>query len=225
MAYHIETGLIKEKFKTDCECPLCEIQKIVEDGLMHEFLNDAVMEDDSRILVAQKGFCAKHFDLMLKRPNKLSLALQVNTRTNAILKGLTFEPSIKKAKKLAGAIDTAHKTCVICDFTEESMEKYYKTVAELFLCEPTFRDTLKNTKGFCLHHYAELLRYAGFSGKYAKEYLAALYKTQTENLKRLQGELKWFCDKHDYRNADKPLGSAETALPRTSTKLYGKKPE
>ena len=31
MAYHIDTGLIKEKFKVDCECPLCEIKKIVEE--------------------------------------------------------------------------------------------------------------------------------------------------------------------------------------------------
>ena len=34
MEYHIDTGLIKEKFSTDCECPLCEIQKIVEEQLL-----------------------------------------------------------------------------------------------------------------------------------------------------------------------------------------------
>ena len=42
-------------------------------------------------------------------------------------------------------------------------------------------------------------------------------------LQLLQEELKKFCDKHDYRNANEPLGSAETALPRMRTKLYGKK--
>jgi len=225
MGYHIDTGLIKDKFKVDCECPLCEIQKIVEEGLMHEFLNDAVMEDNSRIAVGEKGFCSKHFDLMLKRPNKLSLALQINTRLSAIMQDLAPEKNPKSARKLADRLDNAHKTCVICDLTEESMVKYYKTVAELYKNEQSFRETLKSTKGFCLHHYAELLRYSNYAGKFTKEYLSVLFTVQTENLKRLQGEIKWFCDKHDYRNADKPLGSAETALPRTRTKLYGKKPE
>jgi RNase P subunit RPR2 len=57
----------------------------------------------------------------------------------------------------------------------------------------------------------------------SKEYVSLLSKIQMRNVSRLENELKVFCDKHDYRNALEPLGSAETALPRTRTKLYGKK--
>ena len=56
MAYHIDTGLIKEKLKVDCECPLCEIKKVVEEQFLYEFLNDAVMEDNTRIKVGEEGF-------------------------------------------------------------------------------------------------------------------------------------------------------------------------
>jgi hypothetical protein len=74
-----------------------------------------------------------------------------------------------------------------------------------------------------MHHYAELLRYSKSAGFGVKEYVSLISGVQNRNIERLYGELKVFCDKHDYRNANMPLGSAETALPRTRTKLYGKK--
>lgn len=223
MAYHIDTGLIKEKFKVDCECPLCEIKKIVEEQFLHEFLNDAVMEDNTRIKVGKKGFCAKHFDMLFARQNKLSVALQIGTRVDNISPLISPEKSVRAAIKQAEALDKTATSCVICDLVEESMVKYYKTIAQMFEREKDFYKTLISSKGFCLKHYAELLRYSRHAGFIAKEYVNILGSTQKRNMERLQGELKKFCDKHDYRNALEPLGSAETALPRMREKLYGKK--
>lgn len=223
MAYHIDTGLIKEKFKTDCECPLCEIKKVVEEQFLHEFLNDAVMEDNTRIKVGKKGFCARHFDMLFARQNKLSVALQIGTRVEKISPLISPEKSVRAAIKQAEALDKASTTCVICDLVEESMVKYYKTIAQMFEREREFYKTLISSKGFCLKHYAELLRYSKYAGFISKEYVNILGSTQKRNMERLQGELKKFCDKHDYRNALEPLGSAETALPRMREKLYGKK--
>ncbi len=223
MAYHIDTGLIKDKFKEDCECPLCEIKKIVEEQFLHEFLNDAVMEDNTRIKVGNKGFCARHFDMLFSRQNKLSVALQIGTRVDKLSNLIEQTKSVKTGIKQANALKKASTTCAICDYAEESMIKYYKTIAQLFLKEKAFLSTLLATKGFCLEHYAELLRYAKYAGFMAKEYVGVLTGIQKRHLERLQTELKAFCDSHDYRNAGKPLGSAETALPRMRTKLYGKK--
>ena len=223
MAYHIDTGLIKDKFKVDCECPLCEIQKIVEEQFLHEFLNDAVMEDNTRIKVGKKGFCDKHLDMLLARPNKLSVALQLQTRIDVLSDLYAQIDSPRTAVKIADEIEKQSSTCVICDLTEESMVKYYKTIAQMFLREREFVKSLLRSKGFCMHHYAELLRYSKFAGMLSKEYVKAISGVQSRNVERLKGELKWFCDKHDYRNANEPLGSAETALPRTREKLYGKK--
>lgn len=223
MGYHIDTGLIKDKFKVDCECPLCEIQQIVEEQFLHEFLNDAVMEDNSRIRVGKYGFCAKHFDMLFSRQNKLSVALQIGTRVDVLSKYLDELSSAKSAKKIANALSDAQKSCVICSLTEESMVKYYKTIAQMFEREKTFYKTLISSKGFCLHHYSELLRYSNSAGFMKNEYVKILSGVQKRNVERLKGELKDFCDKHDYRNALKPLGTAETALPRMREKLYGKK--
>ena len=148
MAYHIDTGLIKDKFKVDCECPLCEIKKIVEEQFLHEFLNDAVMEDNTRIRVGKKGFCSRHFDMLFSRPNKLSVALQIGTRADKIMEIITETKSVKGAIKQAEALKKSATTCVICDLVEESMVKYYKTIAQMFAREKLFYKTLISSKVF-----------------------------------------------------------------------------
>lgn len=223
MNYHIDTGLIKDKFKTDCECPLCEIEAVAEEQFLHEFLNDAVMEETTRLKVNKTGFCAHHFDMLFNRQNKLSVALQISTRTSNIISGIEEVKSVKQAKKQAEALLKEKDSCIICNLLEDSMKKYYKTVAQLFMREKDFYKSMISTKGFCLKHYAMLLKYSASAGFAKKDYLSLLSSLQVKNLKRVQGDLDDFCDKHDYRNALKPMGNAETALPRMRTKLYGKK--
>ena len=223
MGYHIDTGLIKEKFKVDCECPLCEIQAVVEEQFLHEFLNDAVMEDNTRIKVGKLGFCARHFDMLFSRQNKLSVALQIGTRADKISEILTNVKNVKAAVKQAEQLFNSQKTCAVCDFVDESMVKYYKTIAQMFERERDFYKTLISSKGFCLNHYAQLLKYSKHAGFMAKNYVDVLSGVQIRNFERIKSELKRFCDKHDYRNALEPLGNAESALPRTREKFYGKK--
>ena len=224
MVYHIDTGLIYDKFSEDTECPLCEIQAVAEEQFLYEFLNDAVMEDSTRKRVNENGFCAHHFDMLFKRQNKLSLALQVNTRLKKfILDGIYQTKNPKDAKKQVEFLEKANSTCIICDLLNESMEKYYKAVAQMFAHEKDFPSVLSSTKGFCLHHYAKLLKFSSSAGLLKqKDYLSVLTEVQTRNLERLNGELTVFCNSHDYRNAYKPLGSAATALPRAGVKYYGK---
>lgn len=224
-SYHIDTGLIKEKFAGASECPLCEIKAVVEEQFLHEFLNDAVMEDDTRIKVGKTGFCERHFDMFFKRPNKLSVALQIGTRAENIAPLLGEVKSSGAAKKQAEKIEVALSGCAVCDLVNESMIKYYKTIAQMFVREKGFLKTLLSSKGFCLTHYAELLKYSSSAGFAAKEYLSVLSSVESRNFERIQGDLKRFCDKHDYRNANEPLGDAETAIPRMRIKLYGKKGE
>ena len=223
MKYHISTGLIIDKFNDQCDCPLCEIQKIVEDQLIYEFLNDAVMEDNTRIKVNKTGFCDKHYDMLHLGQNKLSLALQISTRTDNMLSLLKKPSSYSDAKKLADKIDNSVKTCVICDLTEESMVKYYKTVAQMFYHEDDFYKTLIATNGFCMHHYAELLRYSNHAHALNKLYLETLSSVQSRSLLAVKDLITDFCYSHDYRNAGKPLGDAKVALKKMRTKLYGKK--
>ena len=223
MGYHIDTGLIKDKFKENHFCPLCEIKKIVEEQYLYEFLNDAVMEDCTRAKVNKLGFCSRHFDMLFSRQNKLGLALQTSTRLDNI-KDLFLKPkNYVSAKKLSDKIDKSQKTCIVCDYVNESMVKYYKTTAQLFLNEKTFRTEFLKSNGFCMEHYSMLLKYSKGAGFLIKEYLDALVSLQTKAFNDKKENLKYFCDKHDYRNRTKPLGNAENALPDIRDALYGKK--
>ena len=226
MGYHIDTALIYDKFKVDCECPLCEIRKEAEKQFLYEFLNDAVMEENTRAKVNQKGFCKTHFDMLFKRQNKLSLALQLSTiYSENILDNIKVIGDKKQAKKQTEYLEKFEKTCVVCELLDESMEKYYKTIAQLFNKEKEFTTLFKNSKGFCLEHYKELLKHSNSAGLRQKDYLLSLSKVMTDNLERVYKEVLIFCDSHDYRNAFKPLGSAETSVVRTGVKFYGKKYE
>ena len=222
MSYHIGTGLILQEFKPGCECPMCKIEKIVNENLLFQFLNDAVMEDDTRAKVNKLGFCAEHFDLLFARQNKLSVALQAITRTETLKKHIGAKDA-KSAKKTAETLRKLTGTCIICDLVEDHMMRYAKTVAQMYAKESPFRAQLLSTRGFCIKHYASLLEHASCAGGKTKEYLADLTRLQSENLDRITNELQWFCDKHDYRNREKPLGSSADALPRIRVKLYGEK--
>ena len=183
------------------------------------------MEDNSRIAVAKHGFCEKHFDALFSGKNKLSVALQVLSRCDALDDLLKPVSGTGKAKARATEIIKAKDDCVICDLLNKSMEKYYKTIAQMFVREKEFFKLLYSSKGFCMKHYAELLRYSGSAIPMQKEYLKTLAEVQKKSFEKIKSELKEFCDSHDYRNAYKPLGNAETALPRIRTRLYGKKSE
>lgn len=223
MKYHINTSLILQEFIKDCECPLCAIKKLVEENILDQFTHEAVMEDSARQKVNERGFCANHFDMLFSKSNKLGLALQTSTRYNSFYKDLPYPKNTAQAKKTALAIKNKNSTCLICDMLSEHMTRYYMTVAEMFLAEADFPKMLNSTKGFCAEHFGELLYYSSYAGRSSKEYIAMLVRLQNENNIRLMGELKWFCDVHDYRNRGKPLGNSADILPRMRIKMYGEK--
>ena len=161
--------------------------------------------------------------MLLSRQNKLSVALQTRTRVGVLQKQFGEVKSVKQALKYADEIEKANSTCIICDLVNESMVKYYKTIAQMYVKEKDFFRTLISLKGFCTHHYAMLLKYSKSASILAKDYVNLLSGVQSRGIERVDTDLKKFCDKHDYRNANEPLGDAETALPRIRTKLYGKK--
>jgi len=223
MQYHISTGLIIKHFEQKCDCPLCTIEKIVESNICRELLADGCMDDDVRAQVNARGFCEYHFNMLFDMPSKLGLALQCDTRMNTLFKTLTQPKNYKEAKKQAQKIKQELSTCIVCDFTEKEMVKYYKTIAQLWSNEEQFKELLNSSNGFCLKHYHKLLSYSDYAFLSTKKYLTALYEVEDRRLKTTQGLLKEFAGRHDYRNIGKPLGEAGSALAKIKKDLYGKK--
>ena len=110
MKEQIYTIPVTDAFREDCECPVCFLEKNLEDQYIEYFLGPSLMEPDHRIETNDKGFCRRHFELLYNRQeNRLGLGLIVDTHLqhqNSNLKKLFGR---KFSAEIGKKTDTAHK--------------------------------------------------------------------------------------------------------------------
>ena len=220
MNYHIGRMLIDENFDDKDFCPICRIKSTLEKRLAETYLGEAVMEDETRKEVNDLGFCSRHFDILYKMPSKLGLALQTHTRVKTLYKSIITPVKAKNAKKFSEKIEKSISSCVICKYLNEHLIRYYKTVAEVYFADEKFKEKLLSTKGFCLTHYENLIKYSSYARNKADEYLKDLYKIESESFEKLENSLEAFCTHYDYRKSSEPLGENKNALPNARKTLY-----
>lgn len=251
MKYHLDTIPVWDACKENSECPLCILEDKAEKSYVDSFLGGSVMEPDTRIEVNDKGFCPHHNKLLYKAQNRLGLALMTHTHTLETMKKLKVETDhLEKAfdkpdsgprnllLKLSGggsSTDLAVKEfvswlnnhcskCIICDRINYSLNRYAYTIIHLWEHDKEFRETMNQSKGFCLAHLPKVLEMASDKLNRTKqaEFICEINKLTFANMERLEKELHWFTQKFDYRNQDKPWGNSKDALPRILQKLTGK---
>ena len=116
-------------------------------------------------------------------------------------------------------------TCFLCQRLEYNMNRYFRTFFVL-LREEEFRQKVESSKGFCLHHFGQLLEMApkelpNAQKQWFYETVIALMK---ENLLRVKGDLDHFVEMFDYRRAGSDWGNSRDAVSRTMQKLRGAYP-
>lgn len=223
MRYSISTIPIYEKFGKKSLCALCDLQFETNLNMVEQFLNDAVMEDDIRKLVNEKGFCKEHFDKLYAGQNKLGLALQSHTRMVYVNKHLKEISNVKQAKKQVEELTKITCSCIICELVNAHMKSYVETIPKMFLNEEEFRDILAKETAICLNHYIDLLNKADKAGKYADMFVKTINGVQKRNIDILSTEIRTFCNMYDHRNKGKPMGEEKYSLQKTRVKMYGKK--
>ncbi|MBZ4646174.1 MAG: transporter substrate-binding protein [Clostridia bacterium] len=186
MKEKIYTIPVMDAFRTDCECPICILEKKLEDDAVEYTLGPSMMEPDSRIESNEKGFCNKHFKLLYGQKNRLSLALIIDTHLSETnhklssyfkgkLEAIRQESNLHLAKnllnkfsskssqsinvteQLVNFIDDLEHKCVICEKVAHTMERYIDVIFYLWKKEEEFKGIFKNSKGFCIHHFKILL--------------------------------------------------------------------
>jgi hypothetical protein len=234
---HLDTAPVLEKMRAGGECPLCALKKANEADYVDSFLGGSVMEVSTRLEVNQKGFCARHLNMLFDQNNRLGLALMESSHLKEVLEKLKNRSTPKRRLIFireapapgsggpgGGASgDGPVSSCVLCDRLENTMRRYALTVAALWKTEAEFKPLLTGGKGFCLPHYEMVRQEASgaLSGAALQEFLDALDEVETQNLERLVREVDWFAQKHDYRNQDKPWGESRDAVERCMKKLRG----
>lgn len=235
MKEHIYTIPINDAFDTDCECPICHFIRNEESKLMDYTLGASMMEPDERQRSNASGYCKHHFSMLLEQPNKLSLALILeshlaeirncienneavftNTKKSFFKKDNSTEDAFKKIEKF-------NNGCVICDKLNDIEEKFIDNIIELYKKEDEFKTKFIDSKGFCIPHFTALIKYAYkvLSGDKLTEFYKIIFEIEKENLARVQEDITWFTKKFDFRFAKDDWKNSRDAVPRTTEKVIG----
>lgn len=221
MKEKIYTIPINEAYETDCECPLCLIEKRLEKEAVEYELGAAMMEPDHRELSNKKGFCNKHFNMLFAAQNKLPLALVLDTHIDEVRKKIDEMRKVKRTglfKKAAEKQSCAEliSSCMVCDKVNKTMDRYCRVLTEMWKEDDGFRLKMEKSRGFCLPHFEKL-----YSMSNDAEFLSALAEIEARELEKLKDDIHRFTLKFDYRNKDMEWGSAKDAPIRTVEKLAG----
>lgn len=211
----IYTIPLSESLEQDSECPFCYLENKLESEQIDYCLGPAMMEPDHRILSNTKGYCRRHMDQLAGAKRALPFALVLDTRMDEVIQTLEDARGTKKtgkkaglfAKKEPGASRVAQAaaeltaTCLVCERMEHTMSKFFYTFWYLYGKEPDFRKKVRSGKGFCLHHFKEVLNASEkHAGSRREEFLEELTSLELENLKRNKQEVHGFVKQFDYRS-------------------------
>ena len=245
MKEKIYTIPLMDAFKAEDECPFCFIERNLEQHAMDFVLGSGAsyMEDDVRAETDEMGFCRTHYKKMFDYGNRLGCGLILTTHFKK--KNQEFKEQLKmyspgKASMLGhfkkAKIDTDNpkttigawvkeqeKSCYICDYYKNTYNRYLDTFFELYRKNPEFKELFKNSKGFCIPHFADLVETAEvlLSDREKKDFYENLFPLMTDNLQRVTEDLEWFCDKFDYRNKDADWKNSRDAIQRGMQKAAG----
>ncbi len=241
MKEKIYTIPVNEVYETDCECPLCALEKRLEDEAVEYSLGAAMMEPDYRVESNALGYCRRHYKRMFEMPNKLSLALVLDTHLEETRKELAdfskkmkplksqkgglFKKSgaSKAAEELEAFLDKKESGCMICKKIDSTMDRYIDVLLYMWANDAAFKEKFQKSKGVCLHHYKMLLSGCGKSLNEAQAgaFMSELYEKEIKELERIQADIHKFTLKFDYRNTNMEWGTAHDAPVRTIEKLAG----
>lgn len=137
--------------------------------------------------------------------------------------------SVRKQKgaklPLVEWLQKKQEPCFICGRIRDNQKRYFSTFFVL-IKDPEFRNKVERSKGFCLHHFGQLLDCA--QEELPNSQREWFYDTVTElmktNISRVKEDIDWFVQKHDYRQASAPWKNSTDAVPRGMQKLRGGHP-
>ncbi len=212
MREKIYTIPVTDAFREECECPVCILEKKLEDEYIEYILGPSLMEPDGRAETNKNGFCRHHIQMLYSiQSTRHALALILDTHLseqNAKLKKMYLSKSdalkrdseISVVKNISNKISSKQTEtdkfldslieeltnlengCAVCNKLNYTMDRYMDIVLYLWFKEDDFRALFNSKKGFCLRHFRLL---AQSTKKYLSSKDAAIF---LENLLKLQLE-------------------------------------
>lgn len=215
---------INEVFEPKDGCPICRMRDMLEDRMATYITGAAMMEPDVRVETNRLGFCGEHFNQILARGSRLSVALIQESLLHEVEKDV-FEDTKGNPKKATEAIRKRSESCFICDSLGDNMQNLIRNMLTLWQAEPEFRELYSEQPYMCLEHYGMVMEQAQ---KMPRRNLPPFSK-ETERLCReylhnLQTDVTHFTRMFDYRNQGADWGTSVDAIERTIEYLTSRKP-
>lgn len=224
------------------ECPFCWLERKLEQEAIEFVLGSSYMESDIRDMTDRQGFCRRHTKAMYDYGNTLGNAWILKTRMVYLREELkkqmeSFSPQpstmlgrLKKKEpqenSLSAWIRQEEGHCYVCGRVEETYRRVLDTFVHQVKHEKEFLDLVKSSKGFCIHHFADLVQICEreLGKKEQDQIFPLLFDQMNRELGRIQEDIDWLIEKYDYRNADKDWKNSQDAVQRTMQKIVGGHP-
>ena len=239
MKEKIYTIPVNEAFQSGDECPFCYLEREAEQRAIKYTLGPGAsyMEPDVRLETDKAGFCGAHFKKMYDFGNSLGSALIMQTYFVSLFEEMSREMDAfqmpgkrslfgrKTDQEESSLVQWARRkqsSCFICNKIGYNMERYYHTFFVLAK-DAEFRGRVENSKGFCMRHFLELMEMAKdkLPNDQREWFYHTVFRLMRENMARVKGDLDWFIEKFDYRNAAADWKNSRDAVSRTMQKLQG----
>jgi hypothetical protein len=234
MPDHIHTIPVLDALREPQNCAFCRMKNKLEADAIQFIMGPAYMEDDVRMETNKVGFCKSHLDAMYKEQNRLGLGLMLHTymqRLNddavKILSNRIPAPFFGKDKsstlsRLRSHLEKTHDSCYVCAKVESTFARYVDTFFYLWSKGGDDARLISSQKGYCLPHFIVILEAAEGLGRGKRErFLDEILPAQLRHMQEMEGDLDWFVQKFDFRNADEPWKNSKDALPRALALLGG----
>lgn len=230
---------LTDALKSGDECPFCYLERNLEQAAIEFVLGSSYMESDIRDVTDRQGFCRNHTKMMFDYGNSLGNAWILKSRLEHLRSGLKtqmdqYTPGktvpVWKRKKTNGEpagpggwIIGEESHCYVCVRIQETYDRVLETFVHMLRHEKDFLQMVTQSKGFCIHHFADLCNVCEKSlNQKEKEMLfPVLFDQMEKELSRMQDDIDWFIEKYDYRNADADWKTSKDAVQRTMQKIVG----
>lgn len=208
----IYTIPLSESLEQESECPFCFLENKIEQEQIDYALGPAMMEPDHRILSNTRGYCRRHTGQLAEAKKALPFALVFDTRADEVIKQLEaargkgkkaglFSKKESAAALVEKAAEELVSTCLVCDKIQHTMSKFMNTFWYLYGKEPDFREKVLSGKGFCLHHFKDILASSqACTGAKREGACGELIDLELANLKRNKQDIHGFVKQFDYRS-------------------------
>ena len=206
-------------------CPFCRMRDMLEDRMATYITGAAMMEPDVRVETNRLGFCTEHFNQILARGSRLSVALILECLLQTVHDEVV--PAGKaQPKKAAAAVHSREEHCFVCENIEKNTAHLLDSTLKLWQTDGEFRQLYSQQPYICLRHYGQVLQAAA---KMPKKNFVLFEEVTTGLAKRyleeLNADVTHFCRMFDYRNAGGDWGNSKDAIERAILYLTSRVPE